>query len=88
MFTCQMKAGKLLSFGRIELSSGKVVQELESEEGYKYEGVSEADDIMHTEMKDKIKKEYNRRVRQLTSSKLNGRNTIREIKSQAVSLVK
>ena len=39
-------------------------------------------------MKDKIKKEYYRRVRQLTSSKLNGGNTIRAINSRAVSLVR
>ena len=39
-------------------------------------------------MKDKIKKEYYRRARQLTSSKLNGGNTIRAINSRAVSLVR
>ena len=39
-------------------------------------------------MKDKIQKEYYRRVRQLTSLKLNGGNTIRGINSQAVSLVR
>ena len=39
-------------------------------------------------MKDKIQKEYYRRVRQLTSSKLNGGNTITTINSWVVSLVK
>ena len=43
---------------------------------------------MHTEMKDKIKKEYYRRVRHLTSSKLNGGNAVRAITSWAVSLVR
>ena len=47
----------------------------------------ETNDIMHTGMKNKIQKEYYRRVRQLTSSKLNGGNTIRSINSRAVSLV-
>ena len=47
----------------------------------------EANDIMHTGMKNKIQKEYYRRVRQLTSSKLNGGNTIRSINSRAASLV-
>ena len=83
-----MKTGKLVSFGGIELSSGEVMAELESDKGYKYLGILEADDIMHTEMKDKIKKEYYRRARQLTSSKLNGGNTIRAINSRAVSLVR
>ena len=85
-----MKAGKLVGVGGMELSSGEAIPELESDEGYKYFvfGILEADDIMHTEMKDKIKKEYYRRVRQLTSSKLNGGNTIRAINSRAVSLVR
>ena len=72
----------------MELSTGEGIPELESDKGYKYLGILETDDIMHTEMKDKIKKEYYRRVRQLTSSKLNGGNTIRAINSRAVSLVK
>ena len=83
-----MKAEKLVSVGGMELSSGKVIPEPESDKGYKYLGILEADDIMHTEMKDKIKKEYYRRARQLTSSKLNGGNTIRAINSRAVSLVR
>ena len=72
----------------MELSTGEGIPELESDKGYKYLGILEADDIMHTEMKDKIKKEYYRRARQLTSSKLNGGNTIRAINSRAVSLVR
>ena len=72
----------------MELSTGEGIPELESDRGYKYLGILEADDIMHTEMKDKIKKEYYRRARQLTSSKLNGGNTIRAINSRAVSLVR
>ena len=63
-----MKTGKLVSIGRIELSSGEVMAELESDKGYKYLGILEADDIMHTKMKDKIKKEYYRGLRQQTSS--------------------
>ena len=72
----------------MELSSGEVIPELESGKGYKYLGILEAGDIMHTEMKNKIKKEYYRRVRQQASSKLNGGNTIRAINSRAVSLVR
>ena len=82
-----MKAGKRVSVGGMELSSGEVIPELESDKGYKYLLILEADGIMHTKMKDKIKKEYYRRVRQLTSLNLNGGNTIRAINSWAVSLV-
>ena len=45
-----MKAGKLVSVGRMELLSGEVIPELESDKGYKYLGILEADDIMDTEM--------------------------------------
>ena len=82
----KMKAGKLASVGGMELSSGEVIPELESGKGYKCLGILEADDIMHTEMKDKIKKEYYRRVRQLTPSKLNGGNTIRAVNSWATKM--
>ena len=68
----------------MELSTGEGIPELESDKGYKYLGILEADDIMHTEMR----KEYYRRARQLTSSKLNGGNTIRALNSRAVSLVR
>ena len=83
-----MKAGKIVSIGGMELSSGEVIPELESGKGYKYLGILGADDIMHTKMKDKTKKEYYRRVRQLTSSKMNDGNTIRAINSRTVSLVR
>ena len=82
------KAGKLVSVGGMEISSGEVIPELEPDKGYKYLGILEAEDIMHNEMKEKIKKEYYWRVRQLTSSKPNGGNTIRAINSRAVSLVR
>ena len=44
--------------------------------------------MMHTEMKDKIQKDYYRRARQLTSSKLKGGNAIRTINYQPVFLVR
>ena len=43
---------------------------------------------MHTEVKDKIQKEFYRRVRQFTSSKFNGGNSVRAVNSCHVSLVR
>ena len=83
-----IKAGELVSVGGMKLSSVEVIPGLESDKGYKYLGILEANYIMHTETKDKIQKEYYRRMTQLTSSKLNGGNTIRAINSRAVSLVR
>ena len=48
------KAGKLLSVSGMELLPEEVIPELESDKGYKYLRILEDNDIMHTEMKDKI----------------------------------
>ena len=80
--------GKPVSVGTTERLSQAVITELEADKGYKYLGILKANDIMHIEMKGKIQKEYYRRVRQLTSLKLNSVNTIREINSSAESLVR
>ena len=56
------KRGKVVSKGRIKLSSGDI-DESDVEKGYKYLGVLEADNIMHENMKEVISKEYYRRIR-------------------------
>ena len=48
----------------------------------------EADGVKHEEMKDQIKKEYIRRVRNILTSKLNGGNIVSAISSRAVSIVR
>ena len=56
--------------------------------GYKYLGILEADGIKHDEMKEQLKKEYIRRVRNVLKSKLNGENIISAINSRAVLIVR
>ena len=51
-------------------------------------GVLEADVIKDKDMKEKIEKEYLRRVRKILKSKLNGMNSISAINSRAVSVVR
>ena len=48
----------------------------------------EADGIKHVEMKEQLKKEYIRGVRNVLKSKLNGGNKISAINSRAVSMVR
>ena len=48
----------------------------------------EADGVKHEEMKDQIKKEYIRRVRNILTSKLNGGNIVSAINSRVVSIVR
>ena len=58
------------------------------EEGYKYLGILEIDNVKHEEMKEKLKKEYIRRVRSILKSKLNGGNIIQAINARAVSIIR
>ena len=50
--------------------------------------ILEADQIMHKEMKDSVRKEYYRRVRKVFQSKLNGGNSIKSVNTWAVSLLR
>ena len=82
-----MKRGKVIKSERISMLDGKMIKNIE-EGGYKYLGILEADGVKHEEMKDQIKKEYIRRVRNILKSKLNGGNIILAINSRAVSIVR
>ena len=58
MCTCHSESKKFVRVGGLKLSSGELIPELESDKGYQYLGILEANYIMLTEMKDKIQKEY------------------------------
>ncbi|KAF7224300.1 putative LOC107388682-like protein [Nothobranchius furzeri] len=81
------KKGKLTSTSNIQLDQETVVMELNQEETYKYLGVSEGDGIQHATMKEKVKKEYYRRVRLVIKSELNAANKIKAINILAVLTV-
>ena len=50
---------------------------------YKYLGVTEGDGIQHSKMKEKIRKEYYRRIRLVLKSELNAINKIEAINTVA-----
>ena len=60
---------------------------MDQEGVYKYLGVDESDGIQHSKMKEKIRRKYNRRVRSILRTELNGRNKIEAINSLAVPVV-
>ena len=82
-----MKRGRVVKNEGISMSDGKMMKNIE-EGGYKYLGILEADGVKHKEMKNQIKKEHIRRVRNMLKSKLNGGNIISAISSRAVSIVR
>ena len=70
----------------IQLYIDKVITRLEEGVSYKYLGVLEADEVIN-EMKDKVKKEYYRRVRKVLETKLNIENVYKAIDCWTVSVV-
>ena len=87
MAKANFERGKLASTGNIVMNDDTEVQELDQEEVYKYLGVDENDGIQHSKMKEKIRKEYNRRVRLILRTELNGRNKAEAINSLGVPVI-
>ena len=83
-----MKKGEIVKSDCLQLPHDKVVKSLEERKSYKYLGVLEADEVMVSEMKDKVKKAYYRRVRKVLETKLNSGNVFKAINTWAVSVVR
>ena len=64
------------------------IKGLNLDETYKYLDILQADDIKHKQVKKKILSEYNKRVRKILKSKLNGGNIIKAINSWAAPVVR
>ena len=83
-----MKSGKRHRTDEMKLPNKDKIGTLGEKETYKYLGILEADTIKQVEMKEKIKKEYLRRIRKLLETKLCCRNLIKGIDTWAVPLVR
>ena len=68
-----------------QLPNNEIVKEIEKE-GYTYLGIVEMYKIKENEMKEKIIKEYKRRLRLILKSKLNGKNKVTAINTWAVAI--
>ena len=65
-----MKRRKEVEYNEIEFENGEEIGQI-GEEGYKYLGILEKGDICPEEIKEKIRKEYFKRLRTILKSKLN-----------------
>lgn len=81
------KKGKLTTTENIQIDLHTTIQQLEQEGTYKYLGVNEGDGIQHAKMKEKIRKEYYRRIRMITKSELNAINRMEAINALATPVV-
>ena len=64
-----LKRGKVATSNGIKLPDESVIKSVKDGESYKYLGMLQADQIKHHEMKDKVMKEYKRRVRKNSGNK-------------------
>ena len=83
-----LKRGKLVHLDGTEVPSGERIKEIDTDQGYKYLGILEADDMKLSEMKSTIKKEYLRRLKVILKSNLNSKNTISAVNSRVISIVR
>jgi hypothetical protein len=81
------KQGKITKTDNVQIDTDTTIRELDDNETYKYLGIDECDGVQHGKMKDKIRKEYYRRVRLVTRSELNSSNQIQAINSLAIPVV-
>ena len=72
----------------IDLPNNETIKSIHEENGYKYLGVMEANQALGGQMKERLRKEYKRRVKKILKSKLNGGNTITAINTWAVSMMR
>ena len=84
-----MKRGKLVKSEGIVIPGERLIRAMNDGDvdAYKYLGVLEGDEIKHTKMKRRIKKECFRRVRNILKSKLNGWNMVQAITCRVVAVV-
>ena len=83
-----MQSGKRHKTDGRELPNRDKIRTLGENETYKYLGNLEADTIKQVQIKDKIRKEYIRRIRKLLETKLFSRNPMKGINTWAVFLVR
>ena len=81
------KRGKLTKTSDLHIDTDTSIRELDQEEAYKYLGINEGDGIQHATMKEKVRKEYYRRVKLVLKSELNAANRFEAVNTLAVPVV-
>ena len=82
-----LQKGKLVKFDGIHLPNQELMKEVD-ENGYTYLGILDLDKIKEHEMNIKVRAEYNRRLRLILKSKLNGKNKTQAINTSVVALLR
>ena len=84
---CTIKKGSKVEAVGIGLESGQELRELEGGETYKYLGVEESEVIEHRKMREKVRAEYEWRVKRICRTELTPKNKIVSINQLAVPVL-
>ena len=79
--------GKIVKTENITLDVSTTIKELEQEGANKYLSIQEAEGVKNSANKEKVRKEFYRRVRAILQTELNARNAIMAINSLAIPIV-
>jgi len=82
------KRGKLIHLQNLVIDTNRVIQELEQGKTYKYLGIEESESIQHQQMKERLKKEYSRRLRIILKPELKARNKTTAIGALAAPVLR
>ena len=70
------------------LRDSSVINDVNVEGYYKYLGIDQCDEMLHSKMKKKVEKEYLYRCRKILSSELNSKNKIQALNMFAVPVLR
>ena len=82
-----IKKGVVMRGGGMDVDQNTHIKSLEVEETYKYLGMEEAEGIMQVKMKNRVKKEYFDRVKNILRTQLNAKNKITAINGFAIPVI-
>ena len=83
-----LKRGRKIESDGVKIPGNNFIKSLQENDGYKYLGVLQKDEVMEKKMKEVITKEYKRRVRKVLETKLNGGNIIKAINTWAIPVLR
>ena len=86
--TLVLSRGKYAASEGVHLPHQTVIRALQPDETYKYLGFAEAEGVHEADMKTRLMRDYEWRVRRVLRSSLNGHNTMTAINTWAVSLIR
>ena len=83
---CTLRKGKKTCTEHMQLEEYEI-QDLEEEAVYKYLGIEENENILHRKIKEKVRKEYLRRLKKIVKTGLTNKNKITAINQLAVAVI-